>query len=221
MGRRITNLRVLSDESVSVFCGSFGCVHMTPKGTIHKYFVDPNVAKDEAKTNQTLMRIMPEYYKYTLLATSSSKVHKATRVPQEIIAEFAEDSEFFVIQYLRGRGNAFDYMENTSLLSSCELVHSMLHLHTNFIKVMHARGIWHLDIKLENLVLTTDRTRLIDFGNAETYSEGKDFPNYNGLVHNMSPLTILATVAFLSEDDSHIRADNVKALLTSVWGEDM
>ena len=156
--------------------------------TPHPCAIDPILC-----ASSDTLRIMPEYHMYTLLSIKSNEARLARRVPAAVRKRMG-DGEFFVVSYLRGRGDALEYMERVSMATSCDLTGALLHLYSGFVDVMHRRGLWHMDIKLENLVLTTDRARLIDFGLALTFEDGMEFPTYDSLDRHMSPLTILATV---------------------------
>jgi len=203
---------------VNVLCGSFGCVHINRKGVINKYFVDKFEAKIEAKTNGMLMKLMPEYYKFTLLSTTSNIVHTTRTAPPSVVNELG-DGELYFIRYIRGRGDAYKYMQKARQLTACKLVQLLLTLHRNFVTVMHKRGLWHTDIKLENLVLTTDRARLIDFGMAQLFKDGMTFPTFEDIGHNMSPLTVLATIAILDGTEPK-RFEDIAEALVHAWGSD-
>jgi len=93
-----------------------------------------------------------------------------------------EDYIFFILEYAEN-GELFERMENGPIPE--EQAHKYFSQLIQGINYLHQKNIIHGDIKLENILLTSDDSiKLCDFGYAK---EGKDFTGIFGTPEYMSP----------------------------------
>lgn len=75
---------------------------------------------------------------------------------------------YLVLEYLQG-GDLFDYLKSRDFNISEDQQRKFLGELTHAMKFLHDKGIIHRDLKLENVMMTTDHdtkasTKLVDFG---------------------------------------------------------
>lgn len=75
---------------------------------------------------------------------------------------FANDTVYYVMEYLDGQ-SLQSYVDEKGKLSEEETI-SLIFPLLEAVKEMHRLGLWHRDIKPDNMMLSGDRTVLIDFG---------------------------------------------------------
>ena len=221
--RRIT--RALQ-QNPELLCGGVGCMRASGKGVATKVFVDKDAAWKENKINGVLKRKLgiELLERFTMLTVASVKKTRGgiCRTPsakhQQLLVDMVK-KKHGEKSFVDDRGNlcTLKYKlansDVSKLLKVCwgcgaenvkTLLCSMvLAINDEFFAVMHENGMYHMDIKTENLVmLLTDvpQMRVIDFGlmvDVDVDDVERNFP-LHGTSSVMSPV-----VLYINSRDRH------------------
>lgn len=151
-----------------IFCGSYGCVYVIDRSRVVKLFDSKTACEKEATNNKIAMDAIPKNMlrSVTLLLRESSKCQsmqvKSTRSVRTRHG----------IVYRRGVMDLWKYLYFSDGLRSyralCGSLASSIVQIVELLEVFHARGMYHRDLKPDNLMVVGKGKRMrlsvVDFG---------------------------------------------------------
>jgi serine/threonine-protein kinase len=126
-------------------------------------------------------------YKLQLKEAQILKDLKHSCIPIVYDIEENEDGSYIVEQYLEGE-TLKDYIANRSFLNDDIIIHFALQI-CGLIKYLHSvkRPILYLDLKPDNIIVTENTIKLIDFGSAMFRDETDNKAEYYGTIGYAAP----------------------------------
>ncbi len=147
---------------------------------IHKRDVAVKVLRDDVSMDQESRRQFRKEYQAV-----EKLDHPNIRAVYDVVV--SGDTEYIVMEYVDGI-NLKQYMREKGTLSWQEVLHFSTQI-TRALDHAHSRGIIHMDIKPQNIMLPKDGTvKIADFGIAQMEeSEPEDVEEAIGSIHYISP----------------------------------
>jgi serine/threonine protein kinase len=125
-------------------------------------------------------------------------IMQSVRFPGVVGALAAEDDDdnTYIFMKIYNDGDLYDYVFNAQLLLEERTVAVIMHQLINAVRQLHAMGIWHRDIKLENVLIenpdrVNPRVVLSDFGYGCLVGPNKTRTKFLGTVSYIAPEMLL------------------------------